>query len=127
MIRFLLSLLGGLVVGLGIGLYLGWVQFPVEYVDSPFPALDPRFQEDYTVMVAAGYVYDRDLNAAFERLRLLAVENIPQYVQNLAESYITASRSIVDIRYLVALSEGFGRLTPLMEPYRMVNLPGQNP
>jgi hypothetical protein len=32
-----------------------------------------------------------------------------------------------DIRYLVAFSENLGRLTPLMEPYRLVVTPGSQP
>ncbi len=127
MLRFLLSLLIGLVAGVGIGLYLGWVQFPVEFVDSPASSLAPRYQDDYTVMIAAGFAADGDLGGAVERLRVLGVGNIPAYVQEVAERYISNSRAIEDIRVLVGLAEGLGRLTPLMQPYRSVNLPGQQP
>lgn len=125
MTRFLLSLFVGAVLGLGVGLYLGWVRFPVEYVDSPARDLSPRYQDEYTVMVAAGYLFDDDLQGAVERLRVLGVDNVPEYVQSVTERYITNSRDVDDIRKLVALSEGFGRLTPLMEPYRRVRLPGE--
>jgi hypothetical protein len=60
-------------------------------------------------------------------MRLLGAENVPAYIQDTTERYITNSRDIDDIRALVALSEGLGRLTPIMEPYRVVVLPGQNP
>lgn len=125
MTRFLLSLFAGLVVGLGVGLYLGWVQFPVEYVDSPARSLAQRYQDDYAVMIAAGYRVDQDLSGAIQRLRVLGVENVPVYVQEVTERYITNSRNVEDIRKLVALSEGLGRLTPIMEPYRQVRVPGQ--
>jgi hypothetical protein len=124
MIRFFLSLLAGLVVGLVIGLYLGWVQFPVEYVDSPAASLARRHQDDYTIMIAAGYLSDRDVSGAVERLALLGVENVPAHVQEVTERYITDSRDVNDIRMLVALSEGLGRLTPIMEPYRQLSLIG---
>lgn len=124
MMRFFLSLIVGLLIGVGFGLYLGWVQFPVEYVNSPFTRLDPKYHDEYTVMVAAGYLYDRDVQAAIERLRRLGVGNIPEYVQGVTERYISNSRSITDIRYLVALSEALGRLTPPMEPYRQLSVPG---
>ena len=35
MLRILISLIVGLGIGTAIGLYLGWEQFPVEFVDSP--------------------------------------------------------------------------------------------
>lgn len=124
MIRFVLSLLVGLAVGVGIGLYAGWVQFPVEYVNSPMTDLSQRFKDEYTVMIATGYLADSDVAGAVERLRRLGVPNIPAYVQDSAERYITTSREVNDIRALVALAEGLGRLTPIMEPYRLVNAPG---
>jgi hypothetical protein len=123
MMRFLISLVVGLVLGAGIGLYLGWVQFPVEFVDSPASSLATRYQDEYTVMVAGGYLGDGDLIGAIERLRLLDVPNVPFHVQEVTERYITNSRDVDDIRYLVALAEGLGRLTPIMEPYRDLRLP----
>ena len=125
MTRFLISFFLALLLGLGIGFYLGWVQFPVQYVDSPASALDPAFKDEYTVMIAAGYAGDSDLNGAIERLRVLAVENVPAFVQEVTERYISNSRSIDDIALLVNLAEGMGRLTPIMEPYRQLRTLGQ--
>lgn len=123
MIRFLLSALVGLGLGVALGLYLGWEQFPVEYVDSNLRDLAPVYQEAYTLMIAAGYMEDGDPIAAVERLSRLGVDNVPQYVQTVTERYISNSRSLDDIRLLVTLSEGLGRLTPIMEPFRLVNVP----
>ena len=125
MVRFLLSLLVALLVGLGIGLYLGWVQFPQQTIDSSASALAQRYKDEYVLMIAGGYLEDRDLAGALERLRVLGADNAPAFVQEVTERYITNSRDVDDIRYLVALSEGLGRLTPIMEPYRMVTVPGQ--
>lgn len=124
--RFLISLLIGLLVGAGVGIYLGWVQFPVEFVDSSASDLSNRFKDEYTVMIATGFSADRNLGAVVERLRVLGVENIPAHVQETTERYITNSRDIQDIRYLVQLAEALDRLTPIMEPYRQVSLPGQS-
>lgn len=121
MIRFLFSLAGGLIVGLVIGLYLSYIQFPLKYVDSPANALEQRYKDDYTVMIANGYLVDHDANGAVERLSVLGVDNVPQYVQEVTERYITNSREVSDIRSLVALAEGLGRLTPIMQPYRQVS------
>ena len=125
MLRFLASALAGLIVGVGVGLYLGWVQYPAQSIDNPASALSQLYKDEYTVMIADGYLADSDLSGALERLRLLGVENGPAYVQDTAERYITDSRDVNDIRSLVALAEGLGRLTPIMEPYRQVRVPGQ--
>ncbi len=116
--RFIFSLLGGIFIGLLSGLFIGWVVAPTEYVNSPMTALAQRWRDEYTVMIAAGYAVDRDLNGALERLRRLGVPNVPQYVQEITERYITNSRNVADIRLLVRLAEGFGRLTPLMQDFR---------
>jgi len=120
MTRLFVSLLVGLIVGVGIGLYIGWVQAPVEYVDSPLALLDQAHRDEYTVMIAYGFVSDGDLPGAVDRLRLLNVGNVPAYVQVITERYISQGRSVEDIRHLVALAEAMGRLTPLMEAYRAV-------
>lgn len=127
MARFLLSFVVALAVGIGIGLVLGWGIFPARTADSPASALDSRYKDDYTVMIASVYRADGDLIGALERLRLLGADNIPAYVQDVTERFITNSRDLESIRRLVALSEGLGRLTPIMEPYRAVSLPASAP
>ncbi len=125
MTRFFLSAVVGVAVGLLIGLFLGWQISPVEYRNSPIKALSEAYKDEYTRLVAGGYLADGDLSGAVERLRVLGVPNIPQYVQDMAERYISNSRDLKDIRYLVALSEGLGRLTPLMENFRQYSRPPQ--
>ena len=115
--RYVGSLLIGLLVGLAIGIYVGWERFPVEYTNSSIDRLAPRYQEEYTVMVAEGYQYDQDITGALERLQPLQRENIFEHVQTLTERYIIQS-NVPAIVPMVALSEAVGRLTPLMEVYR---------
>jgi hypothetical protein len=123
MLRFLISLLIGLALGAFVGLYLGWVQLPKEFINSPASSLSQSYKDEYTVMIAAGYLNDGDLGGAVERLRLLGIGNIPAHVQEVTERYISNSQNVNDITYLVALAENLGRLTPIMEPYRQVALP----
>jgi hypothetical protein len=117
-VRVLFSLLIGAIIGLAIGLFLGWVQFPAQPVDSPASALAQRYKDDFTVMVARAYVHDGDLTGAFDRLRPLGEDNIPVSVQEVTERTISTSGAVSDIRALVALAAGLGRVTPIMEPYR---------
>ncbi len=125
MIRFLLSLAVSIFIGIGIGLYIGWVAYPAQDVNGPASRLAERYKDEYTVMVAAGYLKDGDLGGAVDRLRLLGQGNIPAYVQGVTERYISNSRDSNDIAYLVALAEGLGRLTPIMQPYAQLHAPGQ--
>ena len=119
-------------IGLGLGFYTGWVQFPVEYRNSHMCQLSPEYQEEYTLMVARGFEEDGNLQAAVDRLRPLRVEgklecddgraysvdNIPDWVQRLTEQKINQGANPDDIRTLVSLAEAMGRLTPVMESFR---------
>jgi hypothetical protein len=126
-------------IGLAIGFYIGWVQYPVEYRNSYLCQLAPEYQENYTLMIARGYRVDNDAQKAIERLRPLRVEgtaecddgrdysidNIPDWVQYLTEQYISEGANPEQIRDLVALAEAFDRLTPVMESFR--TSPSTNP
>lgn len=126
--RFLLSLLLGFAVGVVGGLYVGWVAAPAQSINHPAAALDRSYRDQYTVWVAAGFLLDSDLQGALDRLRVLGVENAPAHVLEITERFITNSQNVDDIRKLVALYQGLtGRLTPLMEAYRPVSLPGTTP
>ncbi len=120
--RMIGSLLIGLLAGLGVGVYLGWEAFPVEYTNSSLAALAPWYREQYTVMVAEGYQVDRDANAALARLQPLGEANLFDYVQDLTERYISQS-NVPNIGPMVALAEAMGRLTPVMEVYRTTPVP----
>lgn len=117
MVRVFVSTVIGVIAGIAIGLVVGWWFAPAEYSQSRLSELNQSSKDDYVVMIASGYVTDRDVNGALARLSLLGVDNVPAYVQDVTERYITNSRDIDDIRLLVALSEGFGRLTGPMEAF----------
>lgn len=116
--RFVQFWLPGLVLGGLLGLYLGWFQFPRESFRGGMTELAQSFRDDYAVMIAAGYAADGDLPGALDRLSRLRVDDVARYVQRLTDSVIvSSSRDIRDIRLLVALARGLGRLTPAMEPF----------
>ena len=120
--RLFISSIIGVVLGILAGLFIGWEVAPLEYVNSPISALAPRYREEYTLMIAAAYLEEADPAGAVERLRVLGIDNVPAFVQDMTERFISNSRELEDIRYLVALSEGLGRLTPIMEPYRQLSV-----
>ncbi len=119
--RLITSLLIGCAVGLVVGLYLGWVQFPVETVEGPMRALANADKDRYTVMVAQAYELDGDTEEAIRRLQPLNTPNtnIPQYVRDVTERYISESGSgnEADIRHLVSLSRALGYFTAPMQGF----------
>ncbi len=122
--RLLVSVIIGMAVGVAAGFIIGWGIAPVRYVDSPLNLLaEQPYQDEYAVMVAAAYAQTGDLEQAIERLRPLDHPNIPSWVQEVTERYISRGRSVADITDLVALAEALGRLTPAMEPYRIPATP----
>jgi len=59
-----LLVLAGLVAGIGLGLYVGWIAAPVQYVDTAPNSLQRAFKDDYVLMIATAYAGDGDLAAA---------------------------------------------------------------
>ena len=63
-IFFFLSIM----IGLGIGIFYGWVIQPIRYTDAPLKSLGPDYQTDYVLMVAEAYSFDHNLVAATHSL-----------------------------------------------------------
>jgi hypothetical protein len=57
-----------IVIGLGIGLFYGWVIQPIRYTDTPLKSLGSDYQTDYVLMVAEAYSFDHNLAAATHSL-----------------------------------------------------------
>lgn len=119
--RISLLIILGIGVGLAVGLFIGWVVAPVQYVHGPMSSLKGDYKDEYTVMVAEAFQVDGDTNEALERLRPLDVPNgnIPVYVQDVTERFISEKGTgrESDIRSLVALASALGRYTPIMQPF----------
>ncbi len=76
--NYLLTGLITIALGIGLGVYIGWVQYPVEYRNSYMCQLSDGYQEEYTLMVARGYREDGDLNKALDRLQPLRAVGVPE-------------------------------------------------
>jgi len=125
--RFFGSALVAIILGIALGVYLGWVQFPVEFRNSAMCQLSEDYREEYTLMVARGFRVDQDRDVALNRLLPLRadtqescqrdetrtrIDNIPAWVQEVAERRITRGSDLADICDLAALSAAFGRQIP---------------
>ncbi len=77
----------GLALGIGGGLLLGWMVWPVQVTNVDLPDLRDSAQEDYIVLVAKTYAHDSDLDNARERLALLKKSKVEDQVAALAQKY----------------------------------------
>jgi hypothetical protein len=59
------------ILGIGVGLFYGWVINPVKYVDTTPAKLRSDYQADYILMVAEAYQAEGDLDQAARRLAVL--------------------------------------------------------
>ncbi|GAB4554720.1 MAG: hypothetical protein OHK0023_25200 [Anaerolineae bacterium] len=117
--RTVLLLLLGTLIGIGIGLTFGWLVAPVQPVGSPMSDLTRRYKDEYTIMVAKGFLVDGDFQAAIDRLRLLRVDNVLTYVRDVTERFITQQGTSrpMDTQALVSLSCALGYCTEPMQPF----------
>ncbi|HVO43654.1 MAG TPA: hypothetical protein VMT34_13575 [Aggregatilineales bacterium] len=104
--RFVSSIIPGLLLGAVLALFVGWVVAPVQYTDGTLADLSRAYKDDYTVMVAASYQADCDLSEALNRLGPLRVKDIPSYVFDVTQRYLSQSGTgkEADVRHLISLS-----------------------
>lgn len=115
--RAVLAILLGMMLGFVGGLALGWLVLPANNRQAPMSDLARRYKDDYTVMVAAGYLADGDLQAAIDRLAPLGVGNAFTYVRDVAERYLSQPGEESATRALVVLSCAMGYCTAPMQPF----------
>jgi len=115
----------GLCIGLGIGLYIGWIVWPVQITSVDISDLKDSAQEDYIVLTAKTFAYDRNGDSARDRLKQLNDPNAAERVANLAIIY--ASQSKLESAQLAALAvamgstkEGIGLIASTPEPVAQV-------
>ena len=110
----------GLLMGAGVGLWIGWELDPVQYVDTNMSYLHPVYQDAYVLMVSEAYALDGDLGAARARLALLALPDPAHTVADRAEKAIAEEIALVHIRSLVRLSIAMGVQRDAFSPYLSV-------
>jgi hypothetical protein len=98
----------GLVAGLAVGLFLGWIVMPVKYVDTSIADLRSDYKEEYILLVASAYAQDHDLAKAETRLDQLEAPNVKLWVSEMANRFISEGRDEDDIEAVVELADGLG-------------------
>jgi hypothetical protein len=113
----------GLAAGLGIGLYLGWVAWPVEYYDTNVASFHPQYQFEYAVMVGASYELDGNWGRAEQRLSALGQDELGRWLRDLIHRSIAEGQDPVKIGHLISLAEPLDVKTEIMEPFSRTTTP----
>ncbi|MFQ6000944.1 MAG: carboxypeptidase-like regulatory domain-containing protein [Anaerolineae bacterium] len=95
-------------LSLGLGLFVGWVLWPVRYYDTDPSDLRWEHKEDYIVLVSASYALHNDLAQARARLEELREEDIGSVVAELARQYMIRGEEPEVTRDLVKLAQDLG-------------------
>lgn len=104
----LIVILAGLAAGVGIGLYIGWVAAPVQYVDTAPNSLQRAFKDDYVLMIATAYAGDGNLQAARAQLAGLGIADPAAGVSAASQRMAAAGLPDVDQQRLAALAHALG-------------------
>jgi hypothetical protein len=67
-------LLIGLILGIALGLFYGWVIRPIEIVESTPDTLREDYRADLILMIAESYESEEDLDLVLNRFELLELE-----------------------------------------------------
>ena len=114
-------------LGIGLGLILGWLVWPVSYYDTDYYDLRADFRDDFVVMVGALNALQQDVGTSRQLLTLLSDPSTPQSIERIVvdvtERYIARGANPTDISYLVKLAEALGAVTTPMQPYLMKQQP----
>jgi len=97
-------LLTGLLIGIGIGLLIGWVISPVNYIDTAPYSLQSRYKEEYRKLIALSYLSNGDVGRARERMGLLKDADPVRELSAQAQRVLAEGGLAADSRALSALA-----------------------
>lgn len=115
-LRIIGLIIVGLAAGVGLGLYVGWVAWPTEFTDADPTILEEEYRRDYTLMIAAAYAVDGDLETARQRIDSLGPD-AQDYLLSLVLDVILEGNNEQEIHQVVQLAADLGLSSPAMQPY----------
>jgi hypothetical protein len=106
----------GLVIGISLGLFLGWYAWPIEFTDANPSVLVEEYKQDYVLMIAADYALTGDLDAARQKVASLG-SGSEDFIFSFTLDQILQSSNPTEIRQLAELANDLGIYSPAMDPY----------
>src|ERR1700690_1403449 len=72
--RWLFSVIA-IAIGIGLGLFYGWVISPVQFVDTTPASMRADYRADYVLMIAEAYHADQNTDLAIRRLAVFGSDS----------------------------------------------------
>lgn len=115
--RKLFLLFSSLLIGLGLGLFIGWGVWPVNVVENPPSDLRSDWKDEAIWLAAQAFAYDGDLDLAQTRLVPLGSNDLGQLVLDRAERAIEQKFPAPQIKYMARLAAALGATSPPVNVY----------
>ncbi len=108
----------GLLVGLALGIAIGWFVIPVTYVNGDIAYLRSAQKDDWVNMAAAAYALDGNLADAQQRVNRLDSDPAvaARYVTDVAQRAIER-QDARNAKNVAALAAAIGAATPAIRQY----------
>ncbi len=106
----------GLLLGIGLGLFLGWVAWPTEFTDANPSILAEEYKQEYLLMLATDYALTGDLPIARQKVSSLG-DRGEDFLFSYTLDQILQGSNPDEIHLLAQLANDLGRYSPAMDPY----------
>ena len=115
--RWLFSVIA-IAIGIGLGLFYGWVVSPVQFVDTTPASMRADYRADYVLMIAEAYDADRNTDQAMRRLAVFGSNSPADIAAQALQTGQTIGYSAEDISLLQELTRALQAYQPAPTPIR---------
>jgi hypothetical protein len=113
--RWLFSVIA-IAVGIGLGLFYGWVISPVQFVDTTPASMRADYRADYVLMIAEAYHADQNTDLAIRRLAVFGSDSPAEIASQALQTGQTIGYSAEDISTLQELTRALQAYQPAPTP-----------
>lgn len=99
-------LLFGLILGIAVGLFYGWVIRPIQIVEPTPDTLREDYQTDLILMIAEAYETEGDLDLALQRFEHMDLGSAGEILRTAISYAQDHDYKLIDIQRLDALLSG---------------------
>lgn len=108
-------LLLGLLLGTGLGLFIGWGVWPTEFTDANPAVLHEEYQADYIQLIADIYADDGDLRTALIRLGDFGPDYQAVLLNTINDQLLSQQSSPNELLRLATLANDAGVSSPVID------------